>query len=492
MKELIRSLEKHKPLLLILIFFTLLYSLISLVNHYYFRTAALDLGAYTNALYDYIHFQFNDSTVFKLSKENLLADHFDLYLVFFSPFSLLFKSYTLLILQVAFLIAGGIGVYKYFTISSKNPNTPFYAALYFYLFYGVYAALSFDYHSNVIAATLIPWFFYFFKAKKMLPSILVFVFLLISKENISLWVGFIGIGLMFNYRKEKKQVRHLMVFSLLSFAYFYIITAIVMPALSNEGSYPHFHYSVLGENYQEAIIFIITHPLETVKLLFVNHTQLAELDYLKLELFIILLVSGMYILFWKPQYLFMLIPIFFQKLYHDLYVMWGIDKQYSIEFAPIFAIGIFSVIDDISNKKLRNILTILAIVGALVSTQRIMDLTQVYTNKSKIRFYQSSHYQRIYPVGEVHKQLASIPANAIVSAQSSFLPHLAWRDNIYQFPMVKDAEYIIYSHKDLTFPLGKDKFDLIVNEIRNSNEWEVWFETNYLTILKKKILDTGY
>ena len=129
-------------LILTIIIFGLLYSLISLVNHYNFRTYALDLGAYTNAMYDYIHFQWNDSTVFNEIKENLLADHFDLYLIIFSPLSLIFKTYTLLIVQIFMILFGGIGVYRYFSISKSKYNVALLATIYFYMFFGVFSAVK--------------------------------------------------------------------------------------------------------------------------------------------------------------------------------------------------------------------------------------------------------------------------------------------------------------------------------------------------------------
>src|ERR1043166_26053 len=121
-------------------FFAIIYSLISLVNHYNFRTYALDLGLYTNALYDYINFQWNDSSVFKEHYENLLASHFDLYLIIFSPFSLLFGSYTLLLIQISFILIGGIGIYKYFSVFNPNSKIALFACIYFYLFFGIFSA----------------------------------------------------------------------------------------------------------------------------------------------------------------------------------------------------------------------------------------------------------------------------------------------------------------------------------------------------------------
>ena len=126
------------------------YGLISLVNHYYFRTYTLDLGAYTNALYDYAHFSANDSSAFNEAPENLLADHFDLYLPLFSPLSYLFGTYTLLIVQLIATLAGAIGVYRYFEYTHPQQNIRKFALIYFLLFFGVFAAFSFDYHSNVV------------------------------------------------------------------------------------------------------------------------------------------------------------------------------------------------------------------------------------------------------------------------------------------------------------------------------------------------------
>jgi len=114
------KLFRNRTLTGFIVFFGLLYALISLVNHYTFRTYALDLGLYTNALYDYAHLQWNDSTVFKEVAVNLLSDHFDLYLIIFSPFGFIFQTYTLLIIQIIFVLIGGIGVYQYLMFTNNN------------------------------------------------------------------------------------------------------------------------------------------------------------------------------------------------------------------------------------------------------------------------------------------------------------------------------------------------------------------------------------
>ena len=341
-------LAKHRNLIFVVLGFGIIYSLISLVNHYCFRTYALDLGVFTNALYDYIHFQWNDSTVFKAVGDNLLADHFDLTLILFSPLSLIFGTYTLLIVQIVFILFGGVGVYAYFTLSKKTSSVALFAAFFFYAFFGVAAALSYDYHSNVIAATLVPWFFYLIKKNKIWMSAILLLLILVSKENISLWLVFICFGLAFEYRKNSHIRNYLILAAVFSGIYFVFMTSFFMPKISNNSSYVHFNYDALGNNYHEAVYYLISHPLAAFKVLFINHNNDPNGDFVKMELHVLMVISGLLFLIKKPQYLFMLIPIYFQKLFNNAPSVWGVGGQYCIEFAPIMAIGVFTVIADLA------------------------------------------------------------------------------------------------------------------------------------------------
>ena len=66
--------------LITVVFFAVVYSLLSLVNHYNFRTYAYDLGLMNNALYDYSHFQFNNATLLQPELKNYLSEHFELFI----------------------------------------------------------------------------------------------------------------------------------------------------------------------------------------------------------------------------------------------------------------------------------------------------------------------------------------------------------------------------------------------------------------------------
>ena len=480
------KIKDNKYIILILAIFGILYSLISIINHYLFRTYALDLGLYTNALFKYGHFKMADSLMIKDNYEYLLGGHFDLYLMLFSPLVYLFGTYTLLILQIVFILVGGIGIYNYFKIKeNSNVRIAYFATIYFFLFFGVFSAVSFDYHSVIIASSLIPWFFYQFHKQKYFQSSILVLLILISQENISLFMLFISLGLIIEYRKNKVALYLLATYSVISLFYFIIVTQVLIPSFSSTNSYTGFLYSTLGDTPLEAIKNLVFHPIQNFKVLFINHNNGLFGDYVKIETHLILLLSGVLILIVKPQYLFILLPIYGQKFFHDNNQMWGIGAQYSIEFAPILAIGIFSVIIDLKNKVTRNILIFIVMFGALGSTIRVMDNTLQFTNKSAIRFYKKSHYIRDYDVTIVNHQLDLIPKIAIVSAQSPFVPHLALRNTIYQFPIIKDAEYIIFSTKESSYPMTNADFLQLINKLLNSNLWKPEFKNEHFTILKR-------
>jgi uncharacterized membrane protein len=464
--------------------FAILYAMVSPLNHYLFRTYALDYGAYTNALYDYVHLQWNDSGVFRVLSENLLADHFDLYLIILSPCSLIFGTYTLLIFQLLSLLLGGVGVYRYFMHTGK-PSIALFSALYYFLFFGIYGALSSDYHSNVIAVNLIPWFFLAINRQRMAAATVLLIAMLIAKENMGLWLTFVCVGLAIEHRKNSLIRNYLLIASACCAFYFFLVISVFMPSLANPDIFRKFNYGVLGNSYGEALLYLVSHPLESIHILFINHTQQIEGNYVKAELWVMLGAAGLPILVRKPHYLLMLIPIFFQKLYHDNCIVWGIAKHYTIEFAPILAVGVFSIISEWSKVRLIKPVAMMMLISSFACTIHSMDSTMAQTPKAPLRIYQHQHYTRNYDVALVHQQLNALPPDAIVSAQSPFLPHLSLRDNAYEFPKIHDAQYIVYSYKEDPYPATPARFDSITHALSQSQEWQTLYAGD-VVVLKRR------
>jgi len=301
----------------------------------------------------------------------------------------------------------------------------------------------------------------------------------------ALWVAFIGLGMTYlHYKVPVLRYAGLGVF-VFSAVYFVLITGVVMPAISNNGQYPHFHYAVLGSNSKEALFHQLSHPIDSFYLLFVNHSGIAANDFVKAECWIVVMTVGIICFLRKPIYFLMLVPIFFQKLYHDNSAMWGINQHYAVEFAPLLAIGTFEAIGSFRKVKAQRMVALIAVVLSLASAVRVMDNTVAYAEKARIRVYKAAHYSREFPVKRAYEVLDLIPDDAVVSAQSSFVPKLALRESVYQFPIVRDASYILLSPADNPYPITPEVFQQKTDSLLNSTAWKIVVKEPSFILLKK-------
>jgi uncharacterized membrane protein len=145
-------------------FFFLVFCSISLLNHYYFRSAGLDYGLSNQALYQYAHFK---TAIITQSLNDLptnyLGCHLSFWVPLLSPLYWIFGSYTLLIFQNLMLIFAGIGILKLAKYFKMNEWAMVFVLLQFYTSFAIYSAIAFDYHDNVIGACFLPWLFYFYQ-----------------------------------------------------------------------------------------------------------------------------------------------------------------------------------------------------------------------------------------------------------------------------------------------------------------------------------------
>ena len=480
----------HKDRLarLILLLAGIVYAALSLVNHYMLRTYALDLGIYNNAVYDYAHFRFNDYPIVRHLFPNALADHFSLIPVFVSPLIWVFGTYTLLLVQIAAILFGGWGVYRYFTLKYPDSFMPLFALTHYLSMWGIFSALSFDYHDNVIGTAFVPWFLLCFEKNDRLKSGVFFTLLLVTKENMALWAIFIGLGLALHYRSDNNRRSHALWLSLASALYFLLIVNVVMKSLGYpDRGYFHFKYAALGSTPIEAIKNVFLHPFDVLRLFFVNHSQEPFFDGIKQELYTLVFFSGGFALVYYPHYLFMLLPIVAQKVLSDDVSKWGINYQYSIEFAPILTLAAFSLLTKVNASRIRLILACgVLILGFYVHLHAYKVRKSVWFKPADYVVYSPLHWHSPYDLKYIHEVLKTIPEAAAVSASSPLVPHLAFRQKIYQYPDTADASYIVLINQEEPYPLKKPEFDAQVRMLKESPMWLLSINREDLIIFKKK------
>ena len=422
--------------------------------------------------------------------QNILSDHFTLYPLLVSPLIWIFGTYTMLIFQIAAIIFGGLGILKLLKLKFGETSwIPFAGVIHFFAFYGIYSALAFDYHDNVIATMFVPWLFYFFEKKNYRLFYLFLILILIGKENMALWGFFIALGLMLLNISDRQKLKHSAIASIICLVYFVLIVSVVIPSLANENrQYLHFKYDALGKNFSEALLFIIKHPQRTFSYLFENHSQAYNGFFVKSETYYLLLVSGGFALILRPQFIIMLLPILGQKMFNDDVTKWGINSHYSVEFAPIITIALFLWIYslNVSAKKKPVIAFSFTMLIILATISALDRRVSPYYDIANAKFYDTRHWKAKMDVKELYTALDLIPADAKLSAQSPLVPHLALRQYIYLYPHVTDADYIILLDIGDYYPAGDILYFEKLKQLKNSEQWELIYDKNFTMIFKKR------
>jgi len=478
-------------LFVIFFFFAIIFCLISLVNHYQLRTYALDLGMYNQAVYSYSHFK---NAVFTLGTDGrevpFLGTHFSVITVLYSPLYYLFGSYTLLFIQIAAILLGGLAVYKYAKEHFEDDSAiPLAIVVQFFGIWGIYSALSFDYHDNVLGAMLVPWFIFFLEKRKLINSAVFLILILLTKEVMAIWMLFIIMGLMIKNRNRRgfNYIRFEIPAAAFCLAYGVIIIGIIMPLIQGaENNLQFIRYSHLGNSAGEVFVSILRKPQFLLTLLFGNILNDPAYNGIKTEFHTVLLLSGGLCLFLRPAYLVMLIPLYALKFMSNDYAMWGINYQYSIEFVPIISLALADVIRGTKNYRTGILLTITLLTFA-VNIKTMEGRKSKWYNPANTQFYRKIHYEHDLNLKAIYSAMKMIGKDAIVSTSSNLAPHLAARDSLYHFPVVKNAGYIVLLTKNVpTYPLNPEEYKIRYMEYIQSGKYYTLYAKNDLMILKRK------
>lgn len=488
-----------KPLVwqsIILLFFFSIYLITGTTNHYLFRSYACDYGVYNYAFWDYAHFHISPCPIFDIkdSKVNFLQDHFSLTLFFLIPFYWLLNwltgTYTLLLLQTTAIILSGWVLSKYITLKANNVWIGLFAMLYYFLMQARYASMASDCNLAIFSNCLIPFFLYYFEKKNYLVTVIIFIIALFSREDMPLVFIFILITLIIMHWKEKQRIIFCYLLIISSVLYFIILFSVLIPALEEPGKhYSLFSYSALGATPFEALKFILSHPVKTFYLLFQNQTNDPEFNRVKTEFYITYLISGGFILIFRPQYIIWFIPIIAQKMFDNIPTRWSIYGYYAVPVATMLPISAFLIIGSIKKVYFKYATGVAFCLMAWYATSYSFDKDQRamrWTWPLKENIFDASFFDSKLNINKVYKSLALIPADAKVSASNFYVPHLSQRRYIYMFPDVRDADYIVAHQPWDNFMWSHELYLAAVQDYLHNPNWVVVVNDFPFLLLKKK------
>ena len=474
-----------------LLFFGAIYMVQTTLNHLYFRSFAFDYGFHIQAMWNISQFQAPDNTIVE-GIPSFFSVHPTFTLVFITPIYWvlhpLFGSHTLNIIQNLFIILGGYGTYRFVLLKTDSFWLAFLSLVHFNVIWGHYSAISFEYIDATVASSFVPIFFFLFYKDYKVWALLSFIFIITSRENMPIWFMFISVFLIIDNLKERKRLKYAFVLLGLSIIYLIIINKILIPYFEDDTNhYWGFAYSAIGHNIPEAIIFVFSHPLEAIKLLFVNHSGEVVYDGIKEEFWIVFLLSGGAFLIMKPKYILLFLPIIAQKMFNDAYIRWGINIFYSIEVVSVLSISAFICISTIKKYHIATALSILLVLVTLQTTIVKMDhRTSKWYKRSKENIYDPAFYKTKFDRKKILSGIKKyIPDEAKVCGSSNIVPQIADRPYIKVFPYVGEADYIVLLDGE-TYPITKEEFEGLKSDYMNSTHWETLINDPPFYILRKK------
>ncbi|QKG58351.1 DUF2079 domain-containing protein [Hymenobacter sp. BRD128] len=435
-----------RPQLALLLLFTLIYSLVSLVNQVNFRTGALDMGYEAQAVTDFAHLRAPRVTLLPDAPPTaFLANHFSLTPALAVPlYYLVGPVWALLLLQIGALLVGLEGARRYARSVGASEALANWALAFLGSQWALFSALGFDFHDNVLVAMVLPWLARWVAQGRWGRAGLAAAFSVLSKENLALWLAFVLLGLAWQHWPRRAVVWRAAVGVVLALGYFVAVTRYLMPALdTTHRPYTQLaRYGQFGSSLPGIAGHLLTHPGVLWNVLFTNTLPDTAYDYIKLELWVGLLLSGGWALPRRPWYALMLVPIIGQKVLANDAGFWGINYQYSVEIAPVLTLAVADALASRRPASAHRWLWALAGV-VLFTVVTLYTRRSTWYDRSTTNFLIGSHYRPAYADrAALRAALARVPAGVPLSASSTLVPHLTDRRNLFLFPVLRTARLV--------------------------------------------------
>jgi len=471
-----RILSTKRLIILIVLGFFAIYVTFSTLYHYTFNTVAWDFGDYDQAVWKISQLKMPENSIIG---RNNLGDHFELPLVYLAPLYWVWNSpYVLLISQALFI---AIGIIPIFLLAYEKLNSRLIASLLsmaYGVFFGIQAALAFDFHPLVMAIPFLAFSIYFLFHKKYQLLIISLLLALITKENIALYIIFFGIYMML-FTKVKKLG---LLVALLSLGYFLLIVNVVMPALTHGETYLHFVYKQFGNSYTEAIMTMISHPVFTIQTLFTPEIKSITLYFLFGSFMFLPLFSG--------RFLVLMFPLIIERFLSSKSETWLPEFHYSAIWAVYIAIGAITGIHNLINwtkqhHQNKYLFTLILVFATFISSvlfsfrgntyaYALWRIPSLMKNTTSVR------------INHLYEAIEQIPQNSSIRAQDMLVSHLSHRENIYLLTNYGNTEeYVFMDIASSTWPLNRSEFRNLVKEYISKNEYGIVYNQGSVLLLKK-------
>jgi uncharacterized membrane protein len=418
-----------EPVLLVLVGVTALVEAIASVIRHVNLGSGLDLSIFDQAVWHYSRLQAPYSSI---HGEDLLGDHFHPLVAVLAPLYWIWSDPRMLLIAQAVLVAASIIPVFLFAAPRLGRVGAYLLAGAYALFWGLQVGVLYDFHEVAFAPLLIALTILFADRRRWGWFWLSVVLLLGVKEDLSIYVVFLGLYLL-----TLREARHGVALIIVGLVWYELATRVAIPHFSNTGAYNYWSYGALGKNLPDAIWDLLSGPWRVVTVGLSNaekrHTVLALLaPFLFLSL--------------RSRLIILAVPLLAERFLSSNAAMWGTHFHYSLAIAPVLAMGAAAGLSGLSAyvpDRRRTAIVIGAACAMLVvsvAITRINSPDSVLSEMTTPAFYKAPSY-----APAAYRALDQVPATASLATTDNLLPHASERNQLYEinYQHVGTEQYLL-------------------------------------------------
>ena len=411
--------------------FTVVFSALALLKREAFTHLAQDTAVFDQLVWNTSQGRWFQSTLIGHADISL-GDHFSPILLALVPLYWAWpETNLLLVVQAVALAVGVVPVYWWARERVKNPWLVAGVVLAYFLYPATAYISLFEFHEVALVTPLLGLCLLFLFRRRY-GWFLLFTFLALSvKEEIA----FIVIGFGLYILVGQRRWRWGMGIISLGLVWGYLTMGVILPHFNTTGGgfYYMRRYAYLGNSLGEILLTMVAKPQVVAQYLWTpdRRTFLWEL----------LWPVGFLPLF-GPRSLALALPILGYLLLGESVHMHSIRYQYA---APLIPFIFFALVEGVSwlERRLRP-----ALVMAYLSAFGLAAYFLLYPGPLA-RGFNPEDYQASAFSQQAHRLLKQIPPQASVSASRNLASHLSQRQQIYFFPKLLEAEYVLVDGRGL-------------------------------------------
>lgn len=478
-----------------LLFAFVIYCVWSVTRHQWFGTGSWDMGCYNHNIWLLGHGKPPISTV--LGDAHIFGDHFMPLMYLLAPLSWAGSTWLLLVVQAALVTGAALPLAALARHAGLGPGAVFGVCVAFLFAVGTQSMLNFDFHEVAPVPLGLLMAVLGFHTNRRWLAYGGLILLFICKESAILYAGGVGGWLMLTRPGRRLEGFGIAAFCLVSF---WIVVGHIQPWLTSlaPAQWAHFdRYAAFGSSLSEALTNIVRHPGKAL-VVFVTPER-------KTETLLFTFGGFGFLPLLSPGALWMTLPNLVERFLSDKREMWGLGYHYSVMLLSASAYATTQTLGRVAKhlavRRARHdgsgplsrlahpgvldvaaaVFLTLTTVGAMRVLPGEYDLEKLYKP-----YFSTSDGARIN-----HRAVAFIPDDARVVAQNHFLPHLAFREHIWQpqLKFISRADYIVLNPRESPWPHDRKHVVRLVTRLLDDGKWSVAFSEGTTVIFSQLEVD---